>query len=187
MASDKRRSTVRRRINVRGPVTLLFLVAVLAGAAWFGWRTVLSTAEPIARPGCSTPTPGTQQRAVAKNVTVNVYNAGTREGMATRTSRQLQAQGFTIGTVGNEPTDSRLAKTKTAAVRGRDKSAPEVALLAVQVKKSHPRIVADDRKKSSVDLVVGDGFKGLDKKAPKAVTVQSTAPICRTPSATPGS
>lgn len=175
----------RRRHNVRGPVTLLFLVAVLAGAAWFGWKTVLTGATAGAGPTCTTPHPGTTQEAVAKDVTVNVFNAGNREGMATRTAKDLERRGFTVGTVGNEPTGTRASKTDSAAVRGRDKTAPEVALVAAQLRGKHPELIADGREDTSVDLVLGDGFRGLRKKAPDTVQVESTAPVCKTPSATP--
>lgn len=183
----RRQGASRRRHNVRGPVTLLFLVAVLAGAAWFGWRTVLSSATPAAGPACATPSPGTTQQAAAKDITVNVFNAGNREGMATRTARDLERRGFTIGTVGNEPTESRASKAKIVAIRGRDKTAPEVALLAAQVRAKKPLIIADDREDPTVDLVIGNQFTGLAKKAPDTVDVESTAPICKTSSPTPRS
>ena len=75
------------------PVTLLVLLGVLLGAAYYGYHTVIS---PATGDDTSTNPPGkkcTKQRVfhrgqtiVSKDVLVNVYNAGSIAGLAASTA-----------------------------------------------------------------------------------------------------
>lgn len=180
--AELRRARRRRRRRIRGPLTLVVLIGLVAGAGWFGWHAVLK-AIPGAGPDlvCSTPSPGQKQRIAATNVIVNVYNASEIGGLAERTATDLRQRGFTVGTVANDP---EKAKVKFAEVRGRAKDAPEVILVAAQVAKEKVRV--DDRTDASVDLVLGSDFQGFVTKAPTAMDVTTTVPVCVKPSPTPG-
>ncbi|MFE2077309.1 MULTISPECIES: LytR C-terminal domain-containing protein [Streptomyces] len=117
-------------------------------------------------------------------ITVNVYNATTRSGLAKDTADELKKRGFKIGDVGNATTQYDKKVKGTALALG-----PAAALhtslpvLGAQVAGVEQR--ADGRKKADLDLVLGDGFKGLAKPADaaRALTVL-TAPA---PTASAGS
>ncbi|MFD2083331.1 LytR cell envelope-related transcriptional attenuator [Actinopolymorpha cephalotaxi] len=178
--AEQRRIRRRRRRRIRGPLTLAVLLGLVAGAGWFGWHAVLK-AIPGAGPDlvCSTPAAGQTQRISATKVVVNVYNASKIGGLAERTATDLRQRGFTVGTVANDP---KKAKVKFAEVRGRAKDAPEVILVAAQVAKE--KVSVDNRTDASVDLVLGTDFHGFVTKAPTAMDVTTTVPVCVKPSPT---
>lgn len=171
----------RRGRHLRSAITLLFLVGILGGAAWFGWREVLGDSTPDRTIQCTTPEPGTKQRIQATNVVVNVYNAGGTTGLADETAQQLRDRGFQIGLVANAQDEA--AEVTRARINGRANDAPEVQLLAAHIRK--PERVPDGRLESAVDLVIGDEFPGLVKDAPKALRVETTVATCTTSTPTP--
>ena len=170
----------RRRFRIRGPLTLLVLVGLLAGAAWFGYKTVLDTPEPVAVRVCTTPDADGKQRIAASQVKINVYNAGDVGGLAGDVSSDLRERGFKIGTVTNAPKD---AKDRPVEVHGRNKDAPEIQLVLKHLVK--PRFVADGRPEAEVDVFVGTEFAGLQKNAPTSLEVKSSFSTCRTATAVP--
>lgn len=167
---------------MRAGVTLVLLVGGLVGAAWFGWQSVLVADDSSTEYVCTTPTEGAMQRIAAADVTVNVYNASDIVGLADRTADGLRAQGFLVDDVGNAPDDFR--DVEVAEIRGRSATAPEVEMVAHQMRDEER--VPDGRTEATVDLIVGAEFAGLIDDAPTAVEVESTAPICRTVTPTPG-
>lgn len=172
---------IRRRRKVRGPITLVVLIAFMGGAGWYGWENVLNVPVPVERFVCETPTPGAKQQISAAEVTVNVYNAGEIDGLAEDTADALSERGFGIGAVANDP---KKTKVKKVIVRGRAAEAPEVVLLAAQVA-GEPAPEADNRQNSTVDLVVGEGFTGLQAKAPSSMSIETDVPSCETKTFTP--
>jgi len=169
------RARARRR---RAIVTLLVVALALFGAFWFAWSYWKKPSTPSAGP---TPTCTTSKPA-AKPVKVNVYNATTREGLAASTAATLQKRGYVIGTVANDP----LRKTikGTAEIRyGKTGATVAVPVLALVTK---PVKVVDKRKDTSVDVVLGNGFKTLAA----APTATATLPPCKatsTPAPRPSS
>ncbi|MEU6462306.1 LytR C-terminal domain-containing protein [Streptomyces sp. NPDC046976] len=110
-------------------------------------------------------------------ITVNVFNATARTGLAKDTADQLKKRGFKIGDVGNAGADYDK-KVKGAGVVLGPTSAVDTSLpvLGAQVAGAEQR--PDGRKGATLDLILGDGFKGLVKAADadKAVTAL-TAPV----------
>ncbi|WP_077801301.1 LytR C-terminal domain-containing protein [Streptomyces sp. JHA26] len=110
-------------------------------------------------------------------VTVNVLNATTRKGLAQQTADELKKRGFRIGDVGNAPAefDKKVAGSgvllgPTAALKG------SLPVLGTQLPAAERRTDAA-RKGATVDLIIGDGFKGLAKQADAdAALVRLTAP-----------
>src|SRR3954463_14231225 len=101
----------RRRIHWQTPITLVVLLGILAGGAWWGWNSLTrSTAEP----NCVVQKPP-NSRLVPKQVVVNVYNGGAKAGTAARTAAELKRRGFNIGRVANEPNGD---KVDVVALRG---------------------------------------------------------------------
>lgn len=172
----------RRRRRVRGPLTLLVLVVLLSGAAWYGYEEVLNIPPPpVPTQVCATPSPKEKQRISASSVTVNVYNASKVSGLADRTADELRERGFTVGKVGNSPYDTKVPKVE---VRGRAKNAPEVLLVSEQLAGESRR--GDSRTEdTSVDLILGPAYTGLVAKAPSAMDVDTPVGVCVTTTPTP--
>lgn len=171
----------RRGRHIRSAITLLLLVGILGGAAWFGWQEVLGDSAPDRTIDCTTPKPGTKQKIEAKNVVVNVYNAGSTTGLADDIAQQLEDRGFEVGIVANA--EDEAAEVTKVRINGRANDAPEVQLLAAQVNK--PERVPDGRLETEVDLIVGDEFQGLVKDGPKVLEVETTVATCTTSTPSP--
>ncbi|MFH8339673.1 LytR C-terminal domain-containing protein [Streptomyces sp. AM6-12] len=112
-------------------------------------------------------------------ITVNVYNATARTGLAKDTADQLKKRGFKIGDVGNASAQYDKKVKGTGVVLG-PTSAVDTSLpvLGAQVAGAQQR--PDGRKGATLDLILGDGFKGLVKaadadKAVTALTAPTTA------------
>ncbi|MBT2674464.1 LytR C-terminal domain-containing protein [Streptomyces sp. ISL-14] len=105
-------------------------------------------------------------------ITVNVFNATTRSGLAKQTADELKKRGFKIGDVGNATTQFDKKVKGTGLLLGPD-SALDTSLpvLATQLANAESRTDAA-RKGTAVDLIIGDKFKGLTKKtdADRALT-----------------
>jgi hypothetical protein len=175
MAILREQPRPRRRIHWQTPVTLVVLLGILVGGAWWGWNSLTETS---AEPQCvMTQLPN--GKLTPKDVVVNVYNGGARTGSAQRTADQLKKRGFTIGKVQNEPNGETVS---LLAVRGNSTTAAEVRLVAGQLTQKAP-IVQDGRTDHSVDLIVGKGFTTLNPRAIRSVAVpggQSCVPVRRT-------
>ncbi|GAB3399833.1 LytR C-terminal domain-containing protein [Flindersiella endophytica] len=178
--TEYRAPQVRKRRRIRGPITLLLLLGLLSGAAYFGWNAVVEGRQDEATQVCNTPSADGRQRIASNQVVVNVFNAGKVQGLAGQTADQLRKRGFRIGKVATEESEVRVDKV---LVRGRALEAPEVQLVLAQLEGERP--VADNRTDSSVDIVVGDGFKGLYAKGPSSMTVRSRVPVCVTSTPSP--
>lgn len=114
-------------------------------------------------------------------VTVNVYNATDRAGLAGQTATELKKRGFTIGKIGNAPDALKNKVPGSAQVTGGKAGAAMMTLLGTEVSGAHP--VTDKRNDTTVDLVLGNGFSALatPAQAAKAVSLASRP----TPSPTP--
>ncbi|MCF3178483.1 LytR C-terminal domain-containing protein [Streptomyces polychromogenes] len=105
-------------------------------------------------------------------ITVNVYNATPRAGLAKAVGDELKKRGFTIGHVGNAPADFDKKVPGPGILLGSprtDKAAYSVlgAQLAGVTQQT------DTREGADIDLILGDSFKELNKKedADKALAV----------------
>lgn len=118
-------------------------------------------ASPSASTGTSTGS------AVPKpaQITVNVYNATPRSGLAKSTADELKKRGFKIGDVGNASAQWDKKVKGTGVLLG-PASALDTSLpvLATQLTGAERRTEAT-RKGTAVDLVIGTAFKNLTAKA----------------------
>ncbi|WP_411109358.1 LytR C-terminal domain-containing protein [Streptomyces sp. c-19] len=116
--------------------------------------------KPVARattaPAVILPKPG--------QITVNVYNATPRSGLAKTTADELKKRGFKIGKVGNAPTaydkkvpGAGLLLGATTATKG------AFPVLGTQLKGATTK--TDTRGTADVDLIIGTAFKNLAPKA----------------------
>jgi hypothetical protein len=146
--------------HVRSAVTMVVLVLLVLGAAWFGWRAVTGSSDAGATTAGVDPV-ATECGAAPVAVTppelqVNVYNGTSRSGLARSTAGQVTAAGFVVLAVDNDPRGERV--TDVAVVRGATGSANAYLLMAYV---PGSRFVADERTDATLDLVTGDQFTQL--------------------------
>lgn len=150
----------RHRRNRRTAVILVVLVAALAGAFHYAASYMNRPSLPAAASDCPTTgitAKGPDAQVAPGQVTVNVYNSTSRAGLAADTAKSLKGLGFVIGTVSNDP-----AKRKIDGV-GEMRYGPGGQLGANLLKTIVPgtAFTLDTRADATVDLVIGNAFKGV--------------------------
>lgn len=98
------------------------------------------------------PAPGT--------LTVNVFNATPRSGLAKRTADELQKRGFKIGKVGNAPA-AYDKKIKGAGILLGPQAAADGPLKVLATQLTGAQQKTDGRKGAELDLIIGNTFKAL--------------------------
>ncbi|MCY0944687.1 LytR C-terminal domain-containing protein [Streptomyces antarcticus] len=114
-----------------------------------------AAASTAAKPAVVLPQPG--------QITVNVYNATPRAGLAKAVGDELKKRGFVIGSVGNAPADFDKKVPGTGILLGSpatDKAA--FAVLGTQLAGTTQQ--NDTREGADIDLILGDAFKELSTK-----------------------
>ena len=150
----------RRRQRRRAAVTLTFVGLMMAGtfvyaAAYFQGWVGLAPNKAAASTSCQTVTP--TQALTLDTVTVNVYNATNRDGLARSVAKSLRTQGFKIGEIANDPLGRPLLGV--GEVRHGKLGAKVAALAALRLPGA--KVVLDKRTDDSVDLVLGNRFSAL--------------------------
>ncbi|OKJ16800.1 LytR C-terminal domain-containing protein [Kitasatospora sp. CB01950] len=137
-------------------------------AAPEGSPSAAESAAPGAAPSnTAVPQPG--------NVTVNVYNATDKSGLAARTADELKKRGFQVGKVGNAPSALDKKVTGTAQVLSGPGGLGAATLLVSQV--ASGTSTQDDRSDATVDFVIGDAFTALaDPNQASATLAELTKP-----------
>ncbi|MGW8762278.1 LytR C-terminal domain-containing protein [Streptomyces sp. NPDC055815] len=112
------------------------------------------------------PTPTAAPAAFPKpaQITVNVYNATPRSGLAKTTADELKKRGFTIGKVGNAPTAYDKKVTGTGLLLGAP-AATKGAFTVLGTQLAGATTKTDTRGTADVDLIIGTAFKTLSPKA----------------------
>ncbi len=159
---------------------LILLLGLLALAAYFGKIDLpMGSGKPTPLPTCPSTTPTVQ---AARDTSVNVYNASSRNGLALTVARELQKRGFRVPT--SPSNDPAKTKVTTMAVI-RHGANGELAARAVAAVVAGPvTLVADERPGSDVDLVLGQSF--ALKPAVKAGSSASAAAPSASPTCVPG-
>jgi hypothetical protein len=210
----------RRRIGIKGPITGLILIAIVAYATYWGWNEAFRD-EPTAGPtlGCptttvATTTPGGTPTGTAtatgttaagttaagttapatggpttepgpsgvpsanplqllpSGITVNVFNATDRRGLAANTASGLRDLGFNIGEVGN----SAQPIATFAEIHASAADDPQVLLLLQYVPGA--TVIPDRRPDATVDLVIGDDFQTVTAPTSLTPVLLPTTPPC---------
>jgi len=168
-----------RRSPMPAIVAVIVALAVgIAGGWWFAGRDSGGTgASPGPTNSCSSHSSvsGSAKPVVLPNprtITVNVYNATGRKGLARSTSVEMASRGFVVGKVANDPLKRPVVGT--AEVRYGRKGVLQAKVVAAQVPAAV--LVRDGRADISVDLVIGDGFTAMATavEAQTALTAQPT-------------
>lgn len=189
-----RRQRSRRRIVLSSGTAVLAVTVI-------GWGTVQlidvftggsSSAQADARqPVCSTPSPTAAVEAEVlpdpETITVNVYNATTRSGLAQQTADQLAGRGFEIGEIANAPAELDKKVKATGLLVGSPGSYEKNRLTVLGTHVADAETRTDDRRGRDVDLVIGDKFTRLEpeQSAARALAALASPSPVASPSCTP--
>ena len=169
-ASIHRLRKRRRAATTLSVVALLLLGTFAYSAAYFqGWVGNRESTTPAASPDCQVVV--APQALKPSAVTINVYNATNRSGLAASVAKLLRTQGFKIADVANDPSDKRI--DGVGEVRHGQSGAVAATLAAARL--SGVKVVKDARTDSTVDLVLGDQFMAL-RAPPKVTPSKATKP-----------
>src|SRR6478752_5950253 len=142
--------------TMRTTVTLLVLGALLAIAAVWGWHaTMKPLPAKVDSPICVDTPVSAGEKVYPQQVTVSVYNASQREGLAGRTMQLLKDAGFVRGNAGNAAT----AKVRVVEIWSTTPDNPDVQLVASYF--GDAEVERRDGPGVGVTVVVGDKFKDL--------------------------
>ncbi|NGO09506.1 LytR C-terminal domain-containing protein [Streptomyces sp. HC44] len=188
----------RMRRN-RGRRRLVFaVIASVAVIGLLGWGTMQlidvftgggkATAAGSAADCAASPSPSATQPVKSLprpgQITVNVLNATPRSGLAKNTADELKKRGFKIGTVGNA-TKEYDKKVKGPGILLGAEAAGSAALPVLQTQLAGAQLKTDARPKpAEIDLIIGNGFKQLAKKADADKALTTLARPAPTPSQT---
>ena len=157
----------------RTPVTLTVLLVLVLGAGWYGWLNLFDSGDADST-GCVEEELAKGTRLRARQVLVNVYNAGDVDGLAGETMDALQQRGFRPGSAENAPERLRV---RTVAVYDSQPGSAPVRLVALQLGEKAKVFKRPDIAEG-VDVVVGSRFQGIDRQARLAVSVPGREEVC---------
>jgi hypothetical protein len=161
----------------RSAVTIAVLVLLLVVAALWGWSAATDPLPAkVDTPVCVDRTVSAGDKVFPQDVTVSVYNASTREGLAGRTMQLLTDEGFAEGESGNVSSRDPVG---VAEIWTLEPESPAVKLVASRL----GRGVEVERREApgaGVTVVVGDDFEDLTQGR-KSVGVTADAQICSPP------
>ena len=158
-------------------VTLLALLLVLGGMGVFGYRALTSPLPggSSAKPSCT----GTEKRVQGflkrSEVQVSIFNAGTRSGLASTTLDKVEGAGFRAGNAGNAPRSAQVRRVVVWTTKPNDSAA---LLVAKAFGKSTRVQVTPTDLGPGIDVLVGDKFQGLDRKAPDRIRLPAPVETC---------
>ncbi|MFD4659285.1 LytR C-terminal domain-containing protein [Kitasatospora sp. NPDC058444] len=118
----------------------------------------------------------------ASAVTVNIYNATTKAGLAGRTAEEFKKRGFVIGKVGNAPAELDKKVPGTAQVIAGPAGAGAGTLVGSQI--AGAAVTADARADATVDFVIGDSYNALLDETQAAAALALATKPSPTPTAT---
>lgn len=164
---------------------MLVLVGILVLGVFVGVRELFAPlpggsdpAEetPAASPSCEPQDAPPGQRLRSRQVTVNVFNGGSRAGLAGQTLDQLARRGFKAGEVGNAPSDNGVKRVQVWVVEGEETAGrlvarnfgPKVPVVAQET--------ADDLA-AGIDVVVGNGLRRLGAPL-RSIKVSADQEVC---------
>ncbi len=161
--------------GARSAITISALGLLLVLAALWGWS---AATEPLPAkvdtPLCVDRTVEAGTKVFPQDVTVSVFNAGTRDGLAGRTMQLLTDDGFAEG-----DQDNVSARVGVVQIWTLEPDSPAVQLVASRL---GPGVEIEHRDPPGVGVavVVGDQFKDLTH-GERSVVAQDDATICSPP------
>ena len=163
-------------MRLRTSLTLMFLVGLLVAGSVVGWRLVTEDAPDIgAGSDCVNQQVSSKTTVRSNEVRINVYNAGSIDGLASTTMRSLSRRGFVEGVVGNAPAG---IKAQNVLLLDPQQKSAAVRLVAAQFDGDVVIRRRSDDLREGVDIFVGNGFRGVDNAAKTSLTVRETTEEC---------
>lgn len=160
-------------------VTLVVLMVVLAVMAVWGYNAATAPVDDDATssggPTCAPEDQVTTGVVRRSDVTVSVYNAGQRSGLAQDTLDLLESSGFRAGEVSNAPNGIEVAKAAVYTTKADD---PAAELVARTLGPKTQVVRSDAEFGPGVAVVVGDKFRQLDPDAPRRIEYTLPEPAC---------
>jgi hypothetical protein len=161
-------------------ITLLVLCVIVALGAVVGSNALFAPLpgagdEPTAAasPTCETPAKK-RERLSSAEVTVNVFNAGTRAGLAGATVDAFRLRGFRGGLIGNAPDGTKVRRAQVWITEGEEDAG---RLVARQIGPRTPVVTPEADLGDGIDVLVGNGFRAL-VPAPRSIVVKVDADGC---------
>jgi hypothetical protein len=160
----------------RSGLTLLVLAVLVVLAGLWGWSALT---QPF--PGKTTPpkclptTVQEGQKVFPGQVTVSVFNASDRNGLAGSTLAEFADAGFAAGSTGNAPAKARVVRAQIWTTTPRN---PDVRLVARHL--GPARVIHRDGPGVGVTVLVGASYDGL-VKGPSSVRAAKETQICSPP------
>lgn len=162
-------------------LTLAVLCVIVAIAGVVGFNTLFAPLpgadeEPSAAvsPTCEAAPGKKRVRLRSSEVTVNVFNAGTRPGLAGATVDSFRARGFQGGLIGNAPSDTAVRRAQVWIAEGEEDAG---RLVARQLGPRTPVVTRDEDLGDGIDVLVGNGFRAL-VRGPRSILVTVVARGC---------
>jgi hypothetical protein len=171
-------------LNWRTPVTLLVLLGVLLGGAYYGWQTIVNPGDDTKTEKPTTKKPAECRKKVtiqkgsqvqAADVRINVYNAGIRSGLAGDTLASLVEKGFQQGIADNAP--ESLNATNVTVLLPNGENVPQTRLVHNQFV-GLVRYADGPALAPGIDVIVGDGFRGVRPVSQTFVRVNRPVSTC---------
>ena len=157
----------------RRPVPPLVFLLVLALVALGVWWKVLADAgarEDATEAACATAAEAPPSLDPS-TLSVRVYNATDTAGLAQTVASELQARGFVVDEIANDPTDREV--TGPGEIRHGPRGADAAAYLALFLPGAGDQL--DTRATAQVDLVIGPEFDRLASPEEVAATLTPIA------------
>lgn len=179
-----RSSYGRRGVN---PLVLAIAVIAVAGGVLGGAVLLLSddtTDAAAAASGSASPQPCTTLMVIpvvdlpeASEVRVNVYNSTRKPGLAAATAAELEARGYDVRKVGNDPTGARVQGV--AEIRYGPAAEDGARLIAYEFPGA--RMILVGRTGPRVDVALGETFGAMPTTADVAAALASPSPSASGP------
>lgn len=172
-ASIRRRRRRRRAAITLSLVALLLLGTFAYAAAYFQGWVGSRIPKAATNPACQPATPA--KAPSPRTVTLNVYNATDRNGLAASVAKSLRTKGFKVKDVANDPFGRPV--TGVAEIRHGRLGMAGAALAATWFRGA--KLLPDNRTDATVDVVLGNTFKALSvppKVAPPTPTKAKPTP-----------
>ena len=158
-------------------LTLTVAAAVFVIGGVVGFQLLTAGTEPVAdaAPTCKNEVITAGNPIDSNVVTVNVFNASSRSGLANRALIDLQANGFLGGQIGNS---TSATQPRRVAILTDDPEDPRVKLVAAQFRDKVEYAPADLQVEDGIVVVVGDDYRGLKKDIVTTITTDRDIPVC---------
>ena len=171
--------------HVTTAVTMLVLVAILVLGVVVGMRELFAPLpgsdevadEPTTSesPSCDPEDVQPGSRLTSKQVTVNVFNGGTRAGLASQTLDTLSGRGFRAGEAGNA-SDAGVRRVQVWVVAG-EEAAGKLVARNFGPKVPVKTVEGPDDLADGVDVVVGNRLGALARPV-RSVKVEAEQQVC---------